>query len=132
MMSSSATSIRQPAVLDRAASLAASLTSVAVRPLQVLIAAPAWLFLATLTLILLRVARRATDAFSSLCVFGIASMLFTHIVENVGMTVNLMPITGIPLPFFSYGGSFLLTCSIAVGLCLRVAWESRLSGYTER
>jgi len=86
---------------------------------------------AVLTLILLRIARRATDAFSSLCVFGIAGMLFTHIVENVGMTVNLLPITGIPLPFFSYGGSFLLACSLAVGIALRVAWDSRQSGYAE-
>jgi len=89
------------------------------------------LFVALL-LVLLRVARRATDQYSSLVVFGLMAMLFTHIVENVGMTVNLLPITGIPLPFFSYGGSFLLTCSVAVGLALRVAWESRLSGYTER
>ena len=80
---------------------------------------------------LLRVARKATDPFSSLCVFGIASLFFTHIVENVGMTINLMPITGIPLPFFSYGGSFLLACSIGVGIALRVAWESRQSGYAE-
>jgi len=80
---------------------------------------------------LLRVARRATDPFSSLCVFGIAGLLFTHIVENVGMTINLMPITGIPLPFFSYGGSFLLACSVVVGIALRVAWESRQSGYAE-
>ena len=80
---------------------------------------------------LLRVARRATDAFSSLCVFGIAGLFFTHIFENVGMTINLMPITGIPLPFFSYGGSFLLACSIGVGIALRVAWESRQSGYAE-
>jgi rod shape determining protein RodA len=80
---------------------------------------------------LLRVARKATDPFSSLCVFGIASLFFTHIVQNVGMTINLMPITGIPLPFFSYGGSFLLVCSIGVGIALRVAWESRQSGYAE-
>ena len=80
---------------------------------------------------LLRVARRAPDPFSSLCVFGIAGLLFTHIVENVGMTINLMPITGIPLPFFSYGGSFLLACSVGVGIALRVAWESRQSGYAE-
>ena len=80
---------------------------------------------------LLRVARRATDPFSSLCVFGIAGLFFTHIVENVGMTINLMPITGIPLPFFSYGGSFFLACSIGVGIALRVAWESRQSGYGE-
>jgi len=80
---------------------------------------------------LLRVARKATDPFSSLCVFGIAGLLFTHIFENVGMTINLMPITGIPLPFFSYGGSFLLACSIGVAIALRVAWESRQSGYAE-
>src|SRR6185437_15399614 len=87
--------------------------------------------LVALILILLRIARRATDPYSSLCVFGVAGLLFTHIIENVGMTVNLLPITGIPLPFFSYGGSFLLACSIAVGISLRVAWESRQSGYAE-
>ncbi len=86
---------------------------------------------AGLLFILLRIARKATDPFSSLCVFGIAGMLFTHIIENVGMTINLMPITGIPLPFFSYGGSFLLACSLGVGIALRVAWESRQSGYAE-
>ena len=86
---------------------------------------------AGLVFILLRIARRATDPFSSLCVFGIAGMLFTHIVENIGMTINLMPITGIPLPFFSYGGSFLLACSLGVGIAVRVAWESRQSGYAE-
>jgi rod shape determining protein RodA len=86
---------------------------------------------AALIIILMRIARRATDPFSSLCVFGIAGMLFAHIVENIGMTVNLMPVTGIPLPFFSYGGSFLLTCALAVGIALRVAWESRQSGYAD-
>jgi rod shape determining protein RodA len=86
---------------------------------------------AALLLILLRIARRATDAYSSLCVFGVTGLFFTHIVENVGMTVNVLPITGIPLPFFSYGGSFLLVCSLAVGIALRIAWESRQSGYAE-
>ena len=86
---------------------------------------------AALILMLFRIARRATDPFSGLVVFGIAGMLFTHIVENVGMTVNLLPITGIPLPFFSYGGSFLLACALAIGISLRIAWEARLSGYAE-
>lgn len=86
----------------------------------------AWMLFA-----LLRIARKATDPFSSLCVFGIAGLFFTHIIENVGMTINLMPITGIPLPFFSYGGSFLLACSIGVGIAMRVAWEARQSGYGE-
>jgi rod shape determining protein RodA len=84
-----------------------------------------------LLLVLVRVARRAIDPFSSLCVFGIAGMIFAHFVENVGMAVNLLPVTGIPLPFFSYGGSFLLTCCIAIGIALRVAWESRQSGYAD-
>jgi len=86
---------------------------------------------ATLLVIVLRIARRASDPYSSLCVFGCAALLFTHFVENVGMTVNLLPITGIPLPFFSYGGSFLMACSIATGIALRVAWESRQSGYVD-
>jgi rod shape determining protein RodA len=86
---------------------------------------------AALLVILLRIARRATDPYSSLCVFGCTGLLFTHIVENVGMTVNLLPITGIPLPFFSYGGSFLMGCALTVGIALRVAWESRQSGYVD-
>ena len=84
-----------------------------------------------LLLTLVRVARRATDPFSSLVAFGVLGLLFTHVFENVGMTVNVMPITGIPLPFFSYGGSFLLSCCLAVGLAVRVARESRLAGYSE-
>jgi rod shape determining protein RodA len=88
------------------------------------------LFLA-LFLVLLRIARRATDPFSSLAVFGIVGLFFTHVFENVGMTVNLMPITGIPLPLFSYGGSFFIICSLCLGLALRVAWDSRQSGYAD-
>lgn len=80
---------------------------------------------------LVRIARRAADPFSSLVVFGIVGIWFSHVFENVGMTVNLMPITGIPLPFFSYGGSFFLMCSIGVGLALRASWDARLAGYTD-
>jgi len=88
------------------------------------------LFLA-LFLVLLRIARRATDPFSSLAVFGIIGLFFTHVFENVGMTVNLMPITGIPLPLFSYGGSFFIICSLCLGIALRVAYDSRSSGYLD-
>jgi rod shape determining protein RodA len=80
---------------------------------------------------IVRIARRATDPFASLVAFGVLGLFFTHLFENVGMTINVMPITGIPLPFFSYGGSFLLACGMAVGLVLRVAWDSRLSGYAD-
>jgi rod shape determining protein RodA len=84
-----------------------------------------------LFLILLRIARRASDPFSSLVVFGIVGLWFTHVFENVGMTVNIMPITGIPLPFFSYGGSFFVICCLCLGLAARVSWDSRMSGYAE-
>ena len=84
-----------------------------------------------LFLLLVRIARRATNTFSSLVVFGVLGLLFTHVFENVGMTISLMPITGIPLPFFSYGGSFVLACGIGMGLALRVAYDSRSSGYVE-
>ena len=88
------------------------------------------LFLA-LFLVLLRIARRATDSFSSLMIFGIMGLMFTHVYENIGMTVNLMPITGIPLPFFSYGGSFFVICCLCLGLAFRVASDSRQSGYPD-
>jgi rod shape determining protein RodA len=81
--------------------------------------------------VLVRIARRASDPYSSLVVFGILGLLFTHVFENVGMTVNVMPITGIPLPFFSYGGSFLLATAVGVGLCFRAAWDARMAGYLD-
>ena len=84
-----------------------------------------------LLLTLVRIARKSQDPFGSLVTFGVAAILFTHIFENVGMTANVMPITGIPLPFFSYGGSFLLTCLVSIGLCLRVAREGTELGYRE-
>ena len=87
-----------------------------------------WLFFALLA-ILIRAARRSPDPFGGLVAFGVAGLFFTHIFENIGMTANVMPITGIPLPFFSYGGSFLLACFLAVGLAMRVAREGRELGY---
>jgi rod shape determining protein RodA len=82
-----------------------------------------------LLLALIRIARKAPDSFSSLVAAGIGGLLLTHLVVNLGMTVGIMPIMGIPLPFFSYGGSFLLTCIVAIALALRVSWDSRRSGY---
>jgi len=81
--------------------------------------------------ILIRIARRTTDPFTSLVVFGILGLLFTHVFENIGMTVNVMPITGIPLPFFSYGGSFVLATAVSIGLVFRAAWDARLGGYVD-
>jgi len=84
-----------------------------------------------LLVVLIQIARRAADPFASIVVFGIVGLLFTHIFENVGMTISLMPITGIPLPFFSYGGSFLMAIGMAFGLAYRTGREGRASGYLE-
>ena len=72
-----------------------------------------------------RVASRANDAFPSLVAFGLVAAWFVHVIENVGMTLSLMPVTGIPLPFFSYGGSFLLVSWTAVAVLLRISAEGR-------
>lgn len=72
-----------------------------------------------------RVATRANDPFPSLVAFGLASAWFIHVMVNVGMTLNLMPVTGIPLPFFSYGGSFLLVSWISIAVLLRISSEGR-------
>lgn len=72
---------------------------------------------------LVKLAERLPDPFAGIVVFGIFGAWFTHIMVNIGMTVGLMPITGIPLPFLSYGGSFLLATYFALGIAQRMASE---------
>jgi rod shape determining protein RodA len=62
----------------------------------------------------------ARDRFGFLLAAGITAMLFFHVLVNVGMTIGIMPITGIPLPFMSYGGSAVLTDFAAVGVLLNI------------
>jgi rod shape determining protein RodA len=62
----------------------------------------------------------ARDRFGFLLAGGLVAMLFFHVLVNVGMTVGVMPITGIPLPFMSYGGSAILTDFAAVGILLNI------------
>ena len=64
----------------------------------------------------LRVAGVAGDRFGAMLAIGAAAMLMTHVFINVGMTLGITPITGLPLPFLSYGGSFLVACCILMGL----------------
>jgi rod shape determining protein RodA len=68
----------------------------------------------------LRVALRARDRGGILLVVGLVSVFSFHVVYNTAMVVGLLPITGIPLPFLSYGGSFTLTNFAATGLILAV------------
>ena len=62
----------------------------------------------------------AKELYGTLMVLGITAMWLFHIFESIGMSIGLMPVTGIPLPFLSYGGSSMLTNLIAVGLILNV------------
>ena len=69
---------------------------------------------------MLYLARYTYDRFGQLIIIGVMAMMFFHVFQNVAMTIGLMPITGIPLPFLSYGGSNLLTNIIGVSLVLNV------------
>ena len=68
-----------------------------------------------------QVALEAKDLFGRLLCTGVASMLVFQLVVNVGMTISVMPVTGLPLPLISYGGSSLLATCIGMGLVLSVA-----------
>jgi rod shape determining protein RodA len=61
-------------------------------------------------------ARKVQNRFSSLVLIGFTVILFSHIIVNMGMTVGYFPVTGLPAPFLSYGGSFLLTCTLIIAL----------------
>lgn len=69
---------------------------------------------------LMYLARYNGDRFGQMVIIGVMAMLLFHVFENVGMTTGLMPVTGIPLPFISYGGSNLITNMAGIGLVLNV------------
>lgn len=74
------------------------------------------LVLGFLVLRTLMIAVRARDAFSRLVAIGVACWFTFQIFENVGMNLGMMPVTGLPLPFVSYGGSSMFACWLALGL----------------
>jgi len=73
----------------------------------------------------LSIAIIARDTFGRLIAVGIAAMLLCHVLVNVGMNMSIMPVTGIPLPFISYGGSFTMTSLAAIGLLQSIALRRR-------
>lgn len=68
----------------------------------------------------IKISYMSNDMFGTLLAAGIVSMLTFHVMVNIGMTIGIMPVTGLPLPFFSYGGSSMLTNLIAVGILQNV------------
>lgn len=68
----------------------------------------------------LQVAERQTTRFSRVYGYGVASILFFHVFINIGMTIGLLPVIGIPLPFISYGGSSLWSFTLLLGILIRL------------
>ena len=87
-------------------------------------------FVATVSIVILYIvlitkavfiAKTAKDNIGSYIAIGIAGIFLFYMVENIGMTIGLLPITGVPLPFVSYGGSSLITNFICIGLLLNIS-----------
>ena len=68
----------------------------------------------------INVAGRCNDRFGTLLAVGVTAMLFWHIVINIGMVIGLFPVVGVPLPFFSYGGTSMITSMIGAGILLNI------------
>lgn len=73
-----------------------------------------------------RIAIQSKDRFGAIISFGVVAMLFWHIFINIGMVIGIMPVVGIPLPLMSYGGSFLFSTLIGIGLLLNVSMRRYL------
>lgn len=67
------------------------------------------------------IARQAADRFGMFLAIGVTAMIFWHIVVNLGMVIGLLPVVGVPLPLFSYGGTSMVTTMIGVGLLMNVS-----------
>ena len=72
-----------------------------------------------------KTAQQADNAFGRYICVGVGAMMLFHAFENIGMCIGLMPVTGIPLPFVSYGGTSLVVNMIAIGLVLSVSYHNK-------
>lgn len=82
------------------------------------------LVVALFVLLLLRclyISRYAKDKFGAYTVIGLMAMFLFHFVENIGMNLRMLPVTGIPLPFISYGGTYVIVCYIATGIIVSIS-----------
>lgn len=73
----------------------------------------------------LKIAQKADNSYGRYICVGVAAMFLFHVFENVGMCIGLMPVTGIPLPLISYGGTSVVTNMIAIGLVLSVNYHNK-------
>jgi rod shape determining protein RodA len=79
-----------------------------------------------LILRIIQISDRQRSRFTRIYAYCVASIFFLHLMINVGMTIGLAPVIGIPLPFFSYGGSSMISFTILLGILVRLDAE-RLS-----
>ena len=77
------------------------------------------------------VAKTAKDNLGAYITAGISGIFFFHMIENIGMTMGLLPITGIPLPFVSYGGSSMLTNLILIAILLNISGRRKKALFIE-
>src|SRR6202035_4909490 len=75
----------------------------------------------------LRILAMSKDLFGTLVAAGVAAMLMFQVFVNVGMTIGIMPITAVPLPLMSYGGSSVITTLLAMGLLQSIYVQARAS-----
>jgi rod shape determining protein RodA len=89
-----------------------------------------WGFLGGLLLIILfmsltfwglKIARQSRDLLGTLIAFSITMLIFGEMLVNIGMVLGILPVVGIPLPFFSYGGSALVIMMMGIGLLLNIS-----------
>ena len=76
------------------------------------------------------IGKSASDELGSYITLGLCGILFFHVLENIGMTIGLLPITGVPLPFISYGGSSMLTNMMLIGLIINIGLHRSKSMFT--
>jgi rod shape determining protein RodA len=69
----------------------------------------------------LNIARRCNDRFGALIAVGVTAMLFWHIVINMGMVIGMFPVVGVPMPFFSYGGTSMITSMVGIGILQNIS-----------
>jgi rod shape determining protein RodA len=69
----------------------------------------------------LNISTRSKDRFGTIVAFGVVSLIFWHVIINIGMALGMMPVVGIPLPLMSYGGSAILSMMAGVGLLLNIS-----------
>ena len=85
-----------------------------------------------LILRLMRMGERQEEAFGRIYCYSVASIFFFHVVVNVGMTIGLLPVIGIPLPFFSYGGSSLITFTVLLFVAIKLDAMKRGTALQQR